>query len=272
MTSHEIDVSALLAATAVFGSVWCGVPSASGLRRRLAIRPAPGGGLAVHRAASGLALAVGAAWLLVGSAPRIVVLAIAGSGVTVACHRLVRSWRDGRRRRGRALAVIGLCDALSAELRAGLPAVQVVERSLEPWPEWSVIVTAARLGGDVPEALRTAAAEPGADGLRAVAAAWEVAEQSGAALAEVLEQVAAGLRSDDDARAEVVAALAPPRATAKMLACLPLFGLGLGASMDAHPVDFLLRTDLGLVCLGAGVLLALVGLWWVERMAAAAEV
>lgn len=272
MTNHHSSVSALLAATAVFGGVWCVVPSASTLRRRLAIRPHRDRELAVHQVTLGLALAVGAAWLLVDSSPRFVVLAIAASGVTVACHRLTSSWREGRRRRGRALAVIGLCDALSAELRAGLPAVQVVERSLEAWPEWRVIVTAARLGGDVPQAMRTVAAEPGADGLRAVAAAWEVAEQSGAALAEVLDQVAAGLRSDDDARAEVVAALAPPRATAKMLACLPLFGLGLGASMDAHPVDFLLRTDLGLMCLGAGVLLALVGVWWVERMAAAAEV
>ena len=272
MTSHEGDLSALLAASAVFGGVWCMVPPASTLRRRLAIRPHRDRGANVHRVALGLASAVGAAWLLVGSAPRFVVLVIASSGVTVACHRLVSSWREGRRRRGRALAVIGLCDALSAELRAGLPAVQVVERSLAAWPEWSVIVTAARLGGDVPQAMRTVAAEPGADGLRAVAAAWEVAEQSGAALAEVLEHVAAGLRSDDDARAEVVAALAPPRATAKMLACLPVFGLGLGVSMDAHPVDFLLRTDLGLMCLGAGVLLALLGVWWVERMAAAAEV
>jgi len=271
MTSRAGTWFALLAATAVFGGSWCAVPPPSTLRRRLAIPTDRGRKVAVLRVALGLALAVGAAWLLVGSAPRLVVLAVAGTAVVVASQRLVRSWRDGRRRRSRALAVIGVCDALSAELRAGLPAVRVVERSLESWPEWEVIVTAARLGGDVPQAMRTMAAEPGAEGLRAVAAAWEVAEQSGAALAEVLDQVAAGLRSDDDARAEVVAALAPPRATAKMLACLPLFGLGLGASMDAHPVDFLLRTDLGLVCLGAGVLLALLGVWWVERMAAAAE-
>ncbi|MBA2773280.1 MAG: type II secretion system F family protein [Nocardioidaceae bacterium] len=272
MTSQQGSTAALLAAAAAFAGVWSFVPPASVLRRRLAIPTDGDRHLSALRVTLGVASAVGATWLLVGSAPRLLVLAVVGSGVAVACDRLVRSWRNGRRRRGRAVAVIGLCDALSAELRAGLPAVQVVERSLEPWPEWDVIVTAARLGGDVPQAIRTVAAEPGADGLRAVAAAWEVAEQSGAALAEVLEQVAAGLRSDDDARAEVVAALAPPRATAKMLACLPVFGLGLGASMDAHPVDFLLHTDLGLMCLGAGVLLALVGVWWVERMAAAAEV
>ncbi|MGI8994363.1 MAG: type II secretion system F family protein [Nocardioidaceae bacterium] len=272
MTGGAGVPSALLAASAAFGAVWSLLASTSAMRRRLALRQHGSRGPVLRRMTAGIAMAACAAWLLVGSGARLVVLALAVTGVGSFSYRLVSSWRERRRRRGRTQAAIGLCDALSAELRAGLPAVQAVERSLVTWPEWGVIVTAARLGGDVPEAMRAAAAEHGAEGLRAVAAAWEVADRSGAALAEVLDQVAAGLRSDDDARAEVVAALAPPRATARMLACLPVFGLGLGVSMDAHPVDFLVHTDLGLVCLGGGVMLALLGVWWVERMADAAEV
>ena len=53
---------------------------------------------------------------------------------------------------------------------------------------------------------------------------------------------------------------------------LPLLGLGLGASIGAHPLEFLVGTSWGLVCLFGGAGLALLGLWWVERLAAAAEV
>ncbi len=105
-----------------------------------------------------------------------------------------------------------------------------------------------------------------------MAAAWEVAGSSGTALASVLDRTARGLRDDDDARAEVLAALGPPRATARMLALLPLFGLALGASIGAHPIEFLVGTSWGLGCLFGGVGLALVGVWWVERLAAAAEI
>jgi tight adherence protein B len=90
-------------------------------------------------------------------------------------------------------------------------------------------------------------------------------------LAQVLDRLAAGLRSDDEARAEVTAALGPPRATAKMLAVLPVFGLVLGSSMGARPIDFLLHTGPGLGCLLGGVCLALLGVSWVERLATAAE-
>jgi tight adherence protein B len=115
-------------------------------------------------------------------------------------------------------------------------------------------------------------AEPGADGLRALAAGWRVASSTGAGLADVVERVATGLRADEDARAEVTASLGPPRATAKMLAVLPVFGLALGSSMGADPVAFLLDTGFGLACLLLGLLLAGAGVLWVEKLAAAAEV
>jgi tight adherence protein B len=105
-----------------------------------------------------------------------------------------------------------------------------------------------------------------------IAAGWEVAGSAGAALAGVLERIAAGLRSDEDARAEVVACLGPVRATAKLLAVLPVFGLALGSSMGARPVGFLVSTGPGVACLGAGLVLVSVGVLWVERLASSAEV
>lgn len=201
-------------------------------------------------------------WLVLGGA----------AAVAVTVRRLVRSWRLRRARRATQRAVIELCDALAAELRAGLPAVRAIEGACGAPSRWAALIAAARLGGDVATALRGLARSPGGEGLFAIAAAWDVAGQSGAALSTVLDRVAEALRSDEEARAEVIAALGPPRATAKMLAVLPVFGLGLGVSMGAQPVTFLLGSEVGLGCLTAGVVLALAGVLWVERLADTAEV
>ncbi len=265
-------MTGLLAAALVFGCVWTALADqAAGIRQlgsRGLQRPRQP---VLRRAGAGAALCVAGAWMLWDSGPRTLLVAAMGAAAAAVLQRLVRGAARRRARVRRSSAVIELCDALSAELRAGLPTVVAIERAVADWPEWSPVVTAARLGADVPTSLRGASDEPGAEGLRAVAASWEVAEQSGAALADVLDQIAIGLRSDEDARAEVAAALAPPRATAKMLAALPLFGLGLGYSMDADPLDFLLHSTVGLGCLGAGVALALTGLWWVEGLADSVE-
>ena len=214
--------------------------------------------------------------LLAGAATELgakaLVFLIGAALAAAVVHLLVRRWRTRRDRADRQRAVVELCDALAAELRAGLPASLAMTRACEGKPEWVPVVTAAQLGGDVAAAARGCAGRPGAEGLRAVAVAWEVAGRSGAALADVLDRVAAGLRSEDEARAEVVAALGPPRATAKMLAVLPLAGIGLGVSMGASPLQFLLTTTIGAACLVIGTLLALTGLLWVEHLAQAAEV
>ncbi|MGH3447304.1 MAG: type II secretion system F family protein [Nocardioidaceae bacterium] len=244
----------------------------------VALRRVKGGGVAVSWTAPrlGPALAVAvvvAALIAVSGAPvRLLVLVLAGLGTSLIVQRLVRAWRLRGLRRRRQRAAIEMCDALAAEMSGGVPAVTAIERSCAVRGEWLPVATAARLGGDIGQALRRCGSAPGAEGLAAVAAAWEVAAHSGAALAVVLERVAAALRSDDEARSEVLAALGPPRATAKMLAVLPIFGLALGASMGAHPVHFLLGTTVGLGCLALGVMLALTGVWWVERLAGQAEV
>jgi len=206
-----------------------------------------------------------------GGGARLALAVVAGASALAVGRNVTRLWRLRRARQQRRAIAISLCDGLSAELRAGLPALTSVMRSCDGAADLAPVGTAARLGGDIPAALRTCANAPGAEGLRSVAAAWEVAASSGAALAGVLERVAASLRSDEDARAEVTAALGPPRATAKMLACLPLVGIAMGQSMGADPLSFLLGTSWGLGCLSAGVVLALTGVWWVELLASAAE-
>lgn len=250
---------------------WAPVPGVAGHRLALPVRASRGAGSRRYLLTATV-LSVAVVWLLRSAGSSVIVLTGGGAGAGWAVQQLIRSSRQRRLRGERRATVVELCDALAAELEAGLPVSTAIQRACSAWPELSDVVNTASLGDDVAAALRRqAAALPGAEGLRSVAAAWDVAARSGAALAVVLGRVAAGLRSDEEARAEVTAALGPPRATAKMLAVLPLFGIALGASMGADPLGFLLGTGAGLVCLTVGTALALVGLWWVERLSSAAE-
>ena len=181
-----------------------------------------------------------------------------------------------QRRTGRALeqtrraAVPELCGALAAELTAGrTPAAALREASIG-LPALAELllpaVTAAQLGGDVAAELQESAGRPGADGLRHLAACWRVSERSGAGLAAALGRLGEGLRGEEAVRREVTAQLAAPRASARLLAALPAFGLVLGAGLGARPWEVLLGTPWGMGCLMAGLVLDGCGLLWVEQL------
>lgn len=225
-----------------------------------------------HRVALAVVGALVAVWVAAALGLHLLMVtgAVVAAGAVV--RRLAGIAVARRARATRQRVVIELCDALSAELRGGLPASLALEHACGGAADLGPIAAAARLGGDIPAAMRHCADAPGAAGLGALAACWEVAAGSGAALGSVLDRLGSALRAEQEARDEVAAALGPPRATARMLAVLPVFGLMLGGSMGADPVGFLLGSGWGIGCLSAGVGLALLGVWWVERLAEAAEV
>lgn len=204
-------------------------------------------------------------------------LPLLGAAVAVP---LVRRWLlAGERAKAaerRASAVVELCSAVSGELRAGrqpdralLVAGAVAVRELGD--AGAAVLAAARFGGDVPDALREASRSPGAEGLRGVAACWQVAVEGGAGLAEGLDKVCGALRAERDQREELRALLAGPRSTAVVLALLPVFGLLLGSAMGAQPAQVLLHSPAGLICLVVGGLLEWAGLTWVARLVRTAE-
>ncbi len=106
--------------------------------------------------------------------------------------------------------------------------------------------------------------------LRALAACWTVCAGTGSGLAAAVERLEEGLRADAGQRRALQAELAGPRATAGMLAALPLAGLLLAAGLGADPLHVLLETPVGLVCLVAGLGLDAVGLLWTGRLVARA--
>ncbi|MGV2915100.1 type II secretion system F family protein [Streptomyces alfalfae] len=219
-----------------------------------------------------------AAGLLVALLGASVLPLVAGAAAVPLAGR-VRRARAARAERERCgAAVIALCGALASEVRAGrqpgdalrLSLGEAASRGISEGAR-SAALAAARFGGEVPDALREAAREPGAEGLLGLAACWRVAVDRGAGLAAGLERLEAALRSERDQRAELRAQLAGARSTAVMLAGLPVLGLLMGSALGAEPLRVLLHTGAGLGCLAVGAVLEGVGLWWALRIVRGAE-
>lgn len=106
---------------------------------------------------------------------------------------------------------------------------------------------------------------------RAVLAAWRVSEQTGCPLAEVLDRVEADLRQTHRLRLDLTAHQAGARATALLLAVLPLGGVGLGYGIGIDPGALLLHTPLGAVCAVCASCLQIGGLIWTARLSRVEE-
>jgi tight adherence protein B len=180
-------------------------------------------------------------------------------------------WRL-RRRRQEAVAtadrVLETCELLAAEVAAGQPPGHALARAAAAWPVLAPAAEAGTLGGDLPRTLRELADRPGASELRLVGAAWEVAHRSGSGLADALDRVSTSVRADRTTRRVVESELASARATARLMAGLPVLVLLLGGGAGTSPWTFLVATPIGWACLVGGLALGLAGLWWIERIAA----
>lgn len=202
-----------------------------------------------------------------GGSPRLVVLAALATGAGWGGLRLWRARVAGREATTTASRVLETCEALAAELGAGRPALAALDRAREDWPALAPVAEAHRVGADVPSAWRQLAELPGAGDLRVVAAAWQVSHRTGEGLADTLDRVALGLREAHSTRRIVEGELASARATAKLVAVLPLLALTMGNGAGGDPWGFLLGHPVGLGCLGLGLAFAFAGLSWIEALA-----
>jgi len=134
------------------------------------------------------------------------------------------------------------------------------------WPELRPVADAATVGSDIPSAFRSVAALPGAEMLRVTAAAWSVAERSGAGLAGAVELAADGLRAERATARTAATEMAAALATARLLAVLPVGILFIGRGAGGDPFGFLLGTLGGQLCLTFGSLLVWAGTAWLERI------
>lgn len=200
---------------------------------------------------------------LAGSRPRGPMRAVlAAVGVRARAGIWAWAWAGIRRRRAppdraRELAVVVI--EVASQLRAGSDPGRAWARSL-----------GRPVGNDGIPALEDLAGEGTRSQAAAVIAAGRLAGMLGAPLAQVLERVAGGLVTAAEEDDERRAALAGPRATARVLTGLPVLGVVLGTAVGADPVGVLLSGGVGSAALLAGVALLLVGRWWIARLVLAA--
>ncbi|WP_247683946.1 type II secretion system F family protein [Micromonospora sp. D93] len=171
------------------------------------------------------------------------VAAVAMAGYGTLAVRAVLRWRANRSaERDRRRALDQLC-GLAADLRAGLP---------------------------VPHALDLADIEHAGAGRlgQLTSAAVRLADRTGAPLAELVERIEADARATDRGLAAAAAQAAGARATAWLLAALPMGGIGLGYGIGVDPVAVLLHSTVGGACAIVAVALQIVGLLWAERLGA----
>ncbi len=95
---------------------------------------------------------------------------------------------------------------------------------------------------------------------------WDVAAETGAGLATVVDGLAENLTEQEEQRAEALARTAGPRTTAFVLGGLPVVGVLMSGGLGGSPLAFLFTTPLGLACLVGGVALDVLGVWWTVRM------
>src|SRR5690606_38551963 len=114
---------------------------------------------------------------LLGGPAELVLLVLIVAGAAAGVARLLRRRARDRDARATADRVLEACDRLAAELGAGRPPASALAHVAADWPALAPVAEAHRVGSDVPAAFRVVAAEPGAEDLRYVAAAWQVAQR-----------------------------------------------------------------------------------------------
>jgi tight adherence protein B len=195
---------------------------------------------------------------------------LAGIGALVGA----RSWASARRDRAAEAGLAGLAEgfgALAAELRSGRPleaAVTAAVAACGTEESGLALARAVRVPepGFRPRAGSVGGEDEVAAALDRISAAVLLSTRTGCSLADVVGAVDEDLRARRRHRQELRAAVAAPRASALLLAGLPLLGLAMGSGIGADPWRVLTATGAGQVLLVTGVLFELAGLAWSRRL------
>lgn len=260
MTGTTVTVAALALAAAV-------LLAPASPRRRLVRREAR---RRTPRRGPVTAAALGA---LVALALVVPIPVVAAAAVVVATlgRRRILVRRHGRRSEEAGVLQSGLA-VLIGELRVGAHPVAAFETAARETHgpvagALSDVAARARLGADVGTGLLAAADGSASPAYwERLSACWGLAQAHGLAIATLLRTAQRDIVERERFASRVRAGMAGARATAAILAGLPMLGIGLGQLIGADPVRFLLSDGLGgwLLLVGTGLVCA--GLLWSDRI------
>ncbi len=198
----------------------------------------------------------------------VVAVGVAVATVGLRCHR--RNRRRDSAAENRALQ--SALDVLIGELRIGAHPVRAftvaaAETDGMVAAAFRAVAARARLGADVAAGLRSAgrlSALPAQWDRLAVC--WQLAAQHGLGMSVLMRAAQRDIVARQRFSTQVAAKLAGARATATILAALPVLGVLLGQLIGAEPLRFLLGGRAGGWLFVVGTTLACGGLLWSDRI------
>jgi len=211
-------------------------------------------GLAVVMIVAGGVLAPFAAFILVGA-----------ELITTAAW-LVQRGRAERRGLANERTVIRACSLIAGLLDAGEIPTQALLTTADDVPLLAPAAGAVSIGGDVPTELQNLSLQPGCSGLAWLARGWRLSESTGMPLSSVARYITDTLRRQGDVRDQRRAELSTAKATSRLLAGLPVVGIGMGFLVGANPLTFLTDGLVGHLCLIGASTLICIGLIWTTQL------
>jgi tight adherence protein B len=202
--------------------------------------------------------------------PLTTVLAAAVLAATVVVR--YRRSRHARRGMGESRALGTAIDVLAGELRAGAQPVRALnaaagETAGTVADSCRAVAARARLGADVADGLRGVADTSALPGQwEHLSVCWQLACEHGLAMSTLMRAAQRDIVERQRFSARVTSAMAGARATATILASLPVVLVLLGQLSGARPVAFLLGGHAGGWLLVGGLTLACGGLLWCDRI------
>ena len=216
------------------------------------------------------AVAVGVAALALALAGEVVTrwlaFIIAGGEVAATTTWLIVRGAIARRTADNERQAIKACSIIAGQLDIGEIPAQALVIAADDLPLLAPAAGAVQMGGSVTGELKRLAQQPGCAGLGQIARGWSLCERTGMPLGPVVRQVASALRQSQDVRDQRRAELASSRSTSRLLAALPVVGIGMGFLVNANPLAYLTGSMAGHLCLIGAATLACAGLIWTEAL------
>jgi tight adherence protein B len=196
---------------------------------------------------------------------------LAGIAATWVGTAVYRANRADKRAQAFASQLPDALQLIIGSLRSGFSLTQAIEAMIRELPdplstEFARAMGETRLGVPLEDALERVAARMACADLSWAVVAIRVQREVGGNLAEVLETTVATMRERASLRRHVRALSAEGRLSAYVLVALPFLLAGFMLLFRRDYLRPLYTEPIGLLLLGAGVVLVLIGMFWMSRI------